>query len=151
MIMHGECVSLQTLSTIGERIRAVRQKTGLSLDRFAAALGYSRRALINWEQNASEPPIGLLAKLRRLYDVDPEWVVMGEDLVPQTQYGSTDWARFDGVARDVDAACSQVGIEFDHAVLTGLVRDLFDDEPDDYEANRKQLLRTLLAIAKGRD
>lgn len=141
---------MQTLSTIGERIRAVRQKAGLSLDRFAEALGYSRRALINWEQNAAEPPIGILAKLRKLYDVDPEWVVMGEDLVPQIRYGPTDWTRFDRIARDVDAACSQVGIEFDHEVLTGLVRDLFDDEPDDYEANRKQLRRTLLAIAKGR-
>lgn len=140
---------MQTLSTIGERIRAVRQKAGLSLDRFAEALGYSRRALINWEQNAAEPPIGILAKLRNLYDVDPEWVVMGEDLVPQTQYGPTDWTRFDRIARDVDAACSQVGIEFDHEVLTGLVRDLFDDEPDDYAANRKQLRRTLLAIVKG--
>lgn len=140
---------MQRLSTIGERIRAVRQKAGLSLDRFAEALGYSRRALINWEQNAAEPPIGILEKLRNLYDVDPEWVVMGEDLVPQTQYGPTDWTRFDRIAQDVDAACSQVGIEFDREVLTGLVRDLFDDEPDDYEANRKQLRRTLLAIAKG--
>lgn len=148
--MHGACVQLQAPPTIGERIRAVRQKAGLPLDRFAAALGYSRRALINWEQNAAEPPIGVLAKLRLLYDVDPEWVVRGEDLVPQTRYGSTDWARFDRIARDVDAACTQVGIAFDNGVLTGLVRDLFDDDPADYEANRKQLRRTLLAIAKGK-
>lgn len=122
----------------------------MSLDRFAAALGYSRRALINWEQNAAEPPIVILAKLRQLYDVDPEWVVMGRDLTPQSRYGQTDWSRYDRIARDVEAACTQVGIAFDGDVVTGLVRDLFDDEPVDYEANRKQLRRTLLAIARGK-
>jgi hypothetical protein len=44
----------------------------------------------------------------------------------------------------------QVGIAFDDDVITGLVRDLFDDEPADYEANSKQLRRTLLAIARGK-
>lgn len=137
-------------TTIGERIRAVRQRAGLSLERFAAALGYSRRALINWEQCVAEPPIGILPKLRDLYDVDPEWIVRGENLVPRSRYEPTDWARFDRIKKDVLAACNQVGVEFDDPVVESLVRDLFDDEPDDFEANRKQLRRTLLAITRGR-
>lgn len=136
--------------SIGERIRAVRQRAGLSLDRFAEAIGYSRRALINWEQNAAEPPIAVLAKLRRLYDVDPEWVVLGEDLTPRSHYGATDWTRFDRIAKDVDAACTQVGIEFEPHVRAELVRGLFEDDPADDDSNRKQLRRTLLAIAKGK-
>lgn len=128
----------------------MRQKAGLPLDRFAAAIGYSRRALINWEQNAAEPPIAVLAKLRQLYDVDPEWVVLGEDLAPRSDYGTIDWARFDRIAKDVDAACTQVGIEFEPHVRTELVRGLFDDDPAEDEGNRKQLRRTLLAIAKGK-
>lgn len=136
--------------TIGERIRAVRQRAGLSLDRFAEAIGSSRRALVNWEQNVAEPPIAVLAKLRRLYDVDPEWVVMGEDLMPRMRFGVTDWARYDRIAKDVDAACFQVGVDFEPHVRTELVRDLFDDDPSDDEANRKQLRRTLHAIAKGK-
>lgn len=136
--------------SIGERIRAVRQKAGLSLDRFAAALGYSRRALINWEQNAAEPPIGVLVRLRQLYDVDPEWIVMGEDLSPRTYFGLTDWTRFDRIMKDVDAVCFQVGVDFEPRVRTELVRGLFDDDPVDDEANRKQLRRTLHAIANGK-
>jgi transcriptional regulator with XRE-family HTH domain len=136
------------MHSAGERIRAVRRRAGLSLDRFAAALGFSRRALINWEQNVGEPPIAVLAKLRQLYDVDPEWVVLGEDLAPRSHYGTIDWDRFDRIARDVDAACNQVGIELEPHVRTELVRGLFDDDPADDEANRKQLRRTLLALAK---
>jgi transcriptional regulator with XRE-family HTH domain len=141
---------LSRAHSIGERIRAVRQRAGLSLDRFAEAIGYSRRALINWEQNAAEPPIAVLAKLRRLYDVDPKWVVLGEDITPRSHYGAMDWARFDRIAKDVDAACTQVGIGFEPHVRTELERGLFEDDPADDEGNRKQLRRTLLAIAKGK-
>ncbi len=137
-------------STIGERIRAVRQRAGLSLDRFAEALGSSRRALINWEQNAAEPPIGILAKLRRLYDVDPEWVVLGEDLSPRARYGKMDRERFARIEQDVEAACIQVGIVFEPQVRTELVLGLYDDDPADDAANRKRLRQTLLAIAKGK-
>lgn len=149
-MMHGKSTKLQESFTIGQRIRAVRQQAGLSLDRLAEALGCSRRALINWEQNAAEPPIGILPKLRDLYNVDPEWIIRGEDLVPQSRFRLTDWARFDRIADDVAAACAQVGIKFDDKVITGLVRDLFDDEPDDYDANSKRLRRTLLSIARGK-
>lgn len=141
---------MQDSHTIGERIRAVRQRAALPLDQFAAALGYSRRSLINWEQNAAEPPIAVLAKLRQLYDVDPEWIVMGEDLAPRSRYGTIDWARFDRIAKDVDAACNQVGVDFEPHVRSELVRGLFEDDPKDDEGNRKKLHRTLHAIAKGK-
>ncbi len=141
---------MSTTHSIGERIRAVRQRAGLSLDRFADALGYSRRALVNWEQNAAEPPIGVLAKLRKIYDVDPEWVVLGEDLSPQARFGQTDWARFDRITRDVELACDQVGVDFELQVRAELIRGLFDDDPADEEANRRQLRQTLRAISKGK-
>lgn len=150
MIVHREYLDLQKEDTaIGGRIRAIRQRAGLSLERFAAALGCSKRALINWERSDAEPPISILPKLRDLYDVDPEWVIRGDNLVPRPRYKATDWARFDRIRKDVLAACTQVGVEFDDAVIERLVRDLFDDEPDEFEANRKQLRRTLLAISKG--
>lgn len=77
-------------STIGERIKAVRLRTGLGQDAFAKALGYSKRALVSWELGGAEPPVALMAKLRRDYDVDPEWVILGEDTVPRSYYGPVD-------------------------------------------------------------
>lgn len=136
-------------STVGERIRAVRLMAGLAQDRFATALGYSRRALINWEQGLAEPPIGILAKLRREYDVDPEWVVLGDDTIPRSHYGQIDRERFGRIKRDVDAACSQVGMELDDEVRLSLIHDLYDEEPGADEANRKRLRQTLLALSKG--
>ena len=141
---------MSTASSIGERLKAVRVRAELAQAAFGEALGYSRRAVINWEQNTAEPSVGVLATLCRLFDVDPKWVVMGEDLTPRARYGSTDWARFDRIARDVAAACTQVGVDFEPQVRIELVRDLFDDDPVEDEANRRQLHRTLRAIARGR-
>lgn len=44
-------------STIGERIKAVRLRTGLGQEAFAKALGYSKRALVSWELGGAEPPV----------------------------------------------------------------------------------------------
>lgn len=73
-------------STIGQRIRAVRQRAGLEHARFATNLGYATRTIINWETGEAEPPVDILPKLRRQYDVDPEWIVSGEDLVPVSEF-----------------------------------------------------------------
>lgn len=125
-------------------------RAGLSQEAFATELGFSRRAIINWEQGVAEPPISILPALRHLFDVDPEWVVMGEDLIPRVRFGAVDWERFDRIGREVAAACLQVGIEFEPQVHIELVRDLFDDDPAVDEVNRKQMHRTLRGIARGR-
>lgn len=48
---------------IGDRVRQERQTRGWTLDQLAAAADVSRRMLINIEQGASNPSIGLLLKL----------------------------------------------------------------------------------------
>lgn len=136
------------MSTIGERIKAVRQRAGLPQERFAAALGYSRRAVINWEQDAAEPPIGILAKLRTLFDVDPEWVVMGEGDAPKSQHGRTDWKRLERIRREVDKVCDQVGSDLDEDTRAELARDLFDDGPEAEAENMRQLRRMVRPTSK---
>lgn len=137
-------------STIGERIRAVRIRSGLSQDRFARSLGFTRRSLLNWEGALAEPPIAVLAPLRTLYDVDPEWVVMGEDDIPQSAYGSVDWERYDRLMQMAHKLCDEVGLELEPQVLTRAVRGMFDDGPEADKDNRKELRRVLLRIAKGK-
>ena len=49
--------------SIGERVRHERQARDWTLDQLAAAADVSRRTLINVEQGASNPSIGLLLKI----------------------------------------------------------------------------------------
>lgn len=137
-------------STIGERIRAVRIRSGLSQDSFAKSLGFTRRSLLNWEGALAEPPIAILAPMRTIHNVDPEWLVMGEDEVPQSAYGPVDWERYDRLMQMAQNLCDEVGIELEPQVLTKAVRGMFDDGPEADRDNRKELRRVLLRIAKGK-
>lgn len=137
------------ISTIGERIKAVRLKAGLGQEAFATALGYSKRALVSWELGGAEPPVALMAKLRRNYDVDPEWVIMGEDTTPCSYYGPVDWERLDRLLGDVDAVCKDVGLRLPPERCQALARVLYNGGADAGATNRRQLRGTLLALSLG--
>lgn len=134
---------------MGKRIKAVRGRAGLGQDQFASALGYSKRSLVSWEADAAEPPIAILPKLRELYDVDPEWVVMGEDENPRSHYGPADWERLDGLKRDADAVCVDVGLKLSEERRWALARIQYDAHKEEGTANRRQLRGMLLTLSKG--
>lgn len=58
-----ETTSEPLTQLIGQRVRQERQARGWTLDRLAEASDVSRRMLINIEQGAANPSIGLLLKL----------------------------------------------------------------------------------------
>ena len=74
-----------TISVV-ERVRAVRLRSGPSEDCIAGSLGFTRRALLNWEAAIAKPPIAILKPLRMQYNVDPEWIVMGGNLKPACDF-----------------------------------------------------------------
>lgn len=139
-----------TESTIGERLRAVRLRAGLSQERFSVLLGYSKRALINWEQGVADPPIAILTKLRESFDVAPEWLVMGRDTEPKSFFKPVDWSRFERIERDVKHVCRDIGLDLSAEQRLGLVRALYDDGPVADGANRKQLRVILRGLMKER-
>lgn len=135
-------------SRIGKRIRAVRQTNGKTLDAFAVALGYSRRACINWEQNKALPPIGVLPKLRHLFNIDPEWVVMGQGMTPKCQSGPIDWKRYDRLKSDIDEVCRDVAADLPRANRIALTRALYANGDDTTVADRKQIGAIIVALAQ---
>ncbi|WP_066542515.1 transcriptional regulator [Sphingomonas sp. CCH18-B1] len=74
-----------TISVV-ERVRAVRLRSGPSEDCIAGSLGFTRRALLIWEAAIAEPPIAILKPLRMLYNVDIEWIVLGGNLKPASDF-----------------------------------------------------------------
>lgn len=67
---------------MGARIKTVRRNAGMSQEEFARTLGYSKRALINWETGVADPSVAVLPHLRRTYNVDLEWLIMGDGTNP---------------------------------------------------------------------
>jgi putative transcriptional regulator len=55
-------------------VKAIREKTGLTQDRFALLIGVSKRTLVNWEQGRRHPT-GPARALLQIVDADPEYVL----------------------------------------------------------------------------
>ena len=56
--------------TASERAKAIRQKTGLSQQKFGDRYGIPKRTIQNWENGVNEPPEYVLSLLERLVDID---------------------------------------------------------------------------------
>lgn len=56
--------------TASERSKAIRQKTGLSQQKFGDRYGIPKRTVQNWENEVNEPPGYVLSLLERLVDID---------------------------------------------------------------------------------
>jgi transcriptional regulator with XRE-family HTH domain len=135
--------------TTGARLRALRERKGLSQVRLAELLGVARRTLIGWERNETEPGAPILRQLRTLFDVDPEWVISGSTLTPQSQMFAINWDTFDRIQAKVEHACAQARIALDERQIRDLVRIIYDEgAEDDLESGR--VLKMLRIISQER-
>jgi len=63
--------------TIGKRIKEYRDLIGKSQKEFAEALGVSAQLLQQYEYDKSKPGSPFLAKLRKSFDIDLNWLLTG--------------------------------------------------------------------------
>ncbi|MCJ8271366.1 MAG: helix-turn-helix domain-containing protein [Psychrosphaera sp.] len=56
------------------QVKAIREKTGLTQNRFALMMGVSKRTLENWEQGRRQPT-GPARALLKLVDADPKYAL----------------------------------------------------------------------------
>lgn len=135
--------------TTGARLRALREREGLSQVRMAELLGVARRTFIGWERDEAEPGAETLRRLRELFDVDPEWIISGRTLVPQANMLTVNWDNLDRIQSRVERACDQARIALDERQIRDLVRIIYDEgAEDDLESGR--LLRMLKIISQER-
>ena len=55
--------------TFAEKLKAVRHQSGISQERLSALLGVTKRTIINYENGQTLPPIALLPKIAKLFNV----------------------------------------------------------------------------------
>ncbi len=123
--------------TTGARLRALRERHGLSQVRLALKLGVARRTLIGWERDEAEPSAHTLRQLRALFDVDPEWIISGTSLNPQSQMMPLNWDTYDRIEAKVINACKHARIVLDKGQLRDLVRIIYDEgAEEDLESGR---------------
>lgn len=73
-IVQGKKTAARVTEIREPEVKAIREKVGLSQNRFAMLIGVSKRTLENWEQGRRHPT-GPAKALLRILDADPEHAV----------------------------------------------------------------------------
>ena len=73
-IVRGKKVAAKVTEFPEPEVKLIREKVGLSQNRFAMLIGVSKRTLENWEQGRRHPS-GPAKALLRILDTDPEHAV----------------------------------------------------------------------------
>lgn len=73
-IVQGKKAAVRVTEFPEPEVKAIREKVGLSQNRFAMLIGVSKRTLENWEQGRRHPT-GPAKVLLRILDADPEQAV----------------------------------------------------------------------------
>jgi DNA-binding XRE family transcriptional regulator len=66
------------MNSIGEAIKYLRAKRGMSQDALAETVGVSRQAISNWENGKTQPDADTLAKLGALFDVSVDSIIKND-------------------------------------------------------------------------
>ncbi len=73
-IVHGKKAAARVTKFPEPAVKVIREKVGLSQNRFARLIGVSKRTLENWEQGRRHPT-GPAKALLRILDADPKHAV----------------------------------------------------------------------------
>jgi transcriptional regulator with XRE-family HTH domain len=66
------------MSTLGERLKIIQNKSGLQQVQFAQSMGISKETLIYYQKNRRHPNSVFLSNLCKIYKVNPIWLLLGE-------------------------------------------------------------------------
>lgn len=75
-------MSVETLDTLGERIRYAREAAGLTQAEVAKHFEIRRVSVTQWEANDTKPALGRLVELAALLNTTPEWLMERKGFPP---------------------------------------------------------------------
>lgn len=78
------------MSTLGERLKLARERTGLKQTQVKERTNINNKTLSGYENNVSEPDSATLAVLAELYGVSYKWLITGDGSMIETSNTSSD-------------------------------------------------------------
>ena len=101
------------MATIGENIKKLREKNGMSQSELAAKIGKSRTAVWQYERGDTIPRMGAIEEMARVFGVKKSAIIEN-----RTEYGFLNLATDD--ERELIELYRQMSDKAQHALLTGL-------------------------------
>ena len=70
---------METMETIGKRVKQIRLENHLNQDAFGLKIGYPKSTISKYENGFLMPRTAALKALREEFGVDLNWLVLGEE------------------------------------------------------------------------
>jgi len=140
-------------SGLGNRLACTRKKHRLTQDKMAKRLNVSRSAYQYYERGERDVPASVLMKIYREFEVEPLWLMAGDDNGEEYCKRITGAYRNIGIAVDnrVLQACPDISCEKKWAAIDFLFDEFcsFDplEEPEQQEPSVKKIDKVLRLIA----
>lgn len=135
-------------ASMGGRLRAAREHAGLNQVQFAEAVGFSRRQIIAWERCENQPPAAVLARLREVCGVSPEWVLSGPGPVPLEYVTPDDLCRVTRVRGMLVESAQELGIVLPAEAASELATLVVAEPAEDEVAAFDRVLRIMRALPR---
>lgn len=119
-----------------ERLKLLREKTGLGQQEFAERVGVSRSTQIRYENGYSDPPLDYIQRLASEYGVDSRWLMTG---VEESEVERLAYARHQVLGRII----AELGLSYEQFGL--LVDWAFERDPKWVEMARAMVSSCKLA------
>lgn len=118
------------LQGIASRLEEVRKEKGLSQEAFAKRLGISRSAYQHYSRGKHEIPTTILVKLLIYFEVDPYWIIEGDERGMAPEQEDILLENTVKVALATRSAFEQVNLKLDDKKITNAalfaIKFLFD-------------------------
>ena len=108
------------------RVKELREKSGLSMDRLAKQLGVTKSRVNMWENNGTVPRMNVLVELAKFFNVTTDYLLGNDD----ASNLSLNNARLSTLQRNL-GKLSEADLEKAEGMLKAVFMEIFNDEDDD--------------------
>jgi transcriptional regulator with XRE-family HTH domain len=122
--------------SIFERIRQVRERTGLGQKEFAERVGVSKNTQLRYENGQSYPAVDYLERVASKYGIDGNWLMTGYQATEAERLNIARHQVLGGIAAELGVSNEQVGLLIDLA---------FEGNPEWVEMARSMVVKRMLA------
>ena len=122
--------------SVFERIRQVRERTGLGQKEFAERVGVSKNTQLRYENRQSYPAVDYLERVASEYGIDGNWLMTGYQATEAERLNIARHQVLGGIAAELGVSNEQVGVLIDWA---------FEGKPEWVEMARSMVAKRMLA------
>ncbi|XEC97005.1 helix-turn-helix domain-containing protein [Paenibacillus tarimensis] len=111
---------------LGERLRSAREKLNWTQSAAAKKIGIHNSTLGKYELGEREPDIETVKKIAGIYDVPPQWLLVGYEIDLKTEDNAEERTDLQSTIRLIEEEAEKLGLSPTDPAFKEMLSDAFD-------------------------